>query len=284
MKVLSFDIGIINLAFCVLDDAKKIHKWEVISLCNGTEIENTIDLIKQLDQRPEILDVDVVLLEYQPKMNPKMKVVAESVRSYLIFRGIIEKQRNFKLKNYSAKHKLKCYDGPLPPELEILPTMMADKTKSGLSKMYRIRKKQAIYHCEMLIEDKYKEFFANSKKKDDLADSYLQALSFFLYKEKDKGVVIPKQPTRKQMKYKKFSKSNLKYLLKQFIQKRKNFEQQFIQNAETNDEQTNNEQTNNENTALIDAWIEDKTILKNIVRLYGKDTDKVKETIKKELL
>ena len=264
MKILSFDIGIVNLAFCVLDYQKKIHKWENISLCNKSEIENTIDLITKLDQRPEILDVDLVLLEYQPRMNPKMRVMSESVRSYLIFRGIIDKKKKFKLKNYSAKHKLKCYQGDLPSEITITPEMLADKTKSGLSKLYRIRKKQAIYQCEMLIDEEYKDFFTKSKKKDDLADSYLQALSYIMFKQE----TLPKPPTRKQMKYKKFSKNNLRYLLQQF------------QNESTQNESTQNESTQNESTqnaednvreSIVLKWLEDKYISKNVKRLYGEN-------------
>ena len=90
---------------------KKIHYWNNLSLCNGTEIENTIDLIHKLDKYPEILDVDIVLLEKQPKMNPKMRIMAEAVRSYLIFRGLIDNPKKFKMFNYSPKHKLNCWDG-----------------------------------------------------------------------------------------------------------------------------------------------------------------------------
>ena len=57
MKILSFDIGIVNLAYCVVDDEKRIHHWENIALCNGTEIENTMDLIRKMDERPEVLDL-----------------------------------------------------------------------------------------------------------------------------------------------------------------------------------------------------------------------------------
>ena len=37
MKILSFDIGIKNLAFCLLDD-KKIYSWETINLITNDKI------------------------------------------------------------------------------------------------------------------------------------------------------------------------------------------------------------------------------------------------------
>lgn len=269
MKILSFDIGIINLAYCILDTDKNIHAWENITLCNGTEIENTVDLARKLDERPEILDVELVLLEYQPKMNPKMKVMAESVRSYLIFRGKIDRDLPFKIKNYSPKHKLKCWDGDLPEELIASSDMLYDKSKSGNSKMYRLRKKQAVYQCKMLVSEyedkKWLDFFELEKKKDDLADCYLQALSYILYESsKKQGLIVARKPTKKQVKYNKYSKSNLKFLLNEHLEKGI---KKFI-DCDTDCD-------------IVD-WIKSKTILKSVKRLYGVDFDV--EEIKKELL
>jgi hypothetical protein len=249
MKILSFDIGIINLAYCVLDSDKKIHHWRVIELCNRSEIENTMDLIKKLDNHPEILDVDMVLLELQPRMNPKMRVMAEAVRSYLIFRGLVDGGRKFKMKNYSPKHKLSCWEGNLPDNLIPSRELLMDKTKSSLGKMYRLRKKQGIYQCGVLIQDQetsIRDIFYSAKKKDDLADCYLQGLSWLLFE--DSKQVTARKPSGKQLKYKKYSKNNLKYLLGKHLD--------MLQSDQNLDD------------AILD-WMRDTWIDRNLKNIYG---------------
>lgn len=210
--VLSFDIGIVNMAYCVLDgDTNKIVKWEVFSLCNSSDIENTRDLIIQLDKRPDIFDhVSVVLLEKQPKVNPKMRSMASALRMYLTIRGMVDKSLNFLIIDYSPKHKLRCWDGPVPK--------IDDKSD------YRRRKKLALFQCEKLLDTQEPEiveiFNKSQKKKDDLADCYLQGLSWLMFNTNEEPeVVIKRKPTSKQLRYSKYSKSNIKYLIDEFLRK-----------------------------------------------------------------
>ena len=76
-----------------------------------------------------------------------------------------------KVEFISPMNKLKVYDGP---KIEL-------KVKSK----YTIRKKSAIIHCKYFLKDnkKYLEIFNSNKKKDDLADSFLQAL-YYIKKNK----------------------------------------------------------------------------------------------------
>lgn len=266
MRVLSFDVGIVNMSYCLLVSGPtiKIEKWSVFSLCNGTELDNSIDLFRKLDLVPDILDVDVVLIEKQLSVNPKMRVMADSIRSYLIFRGLFDKQKKFKIINYSSKYKLNCFDGQIPDNLVPSEEHIIDKTQSGKSKMYRFRKKQAIFHCSQLIKDQEPwvlELFNTSKKADDLSDSMLQGMSYIMYdantKKKDNTPIIKRQPTKKQTKYKKYSKNNMKYLL-----------MKYLNNKPFDD-------------AVFDEWLNLKDIKKNILSLYGFEHDK--SIIKKEL-
>ena len=68
-------------------------------------------------------------------------------------------------------NKLKVYDGP----------KIVLKVKSK----YTIRKKSAIIHSQYFLDGNKKqlEFFNSNKKKDDLADSFLQAL-YYIKKNK----------------------------------------------------------------------------------------------------
>jgi len=180
MKILSFDVGIVNLAYCILDsDTYKIIKWEVISLQNQQDHAKLyVDLITNLDIRKEfLLDVHTVLIEKQPSFNPKMRIISGCIQTYFFIRGIvdvIDESKKIKvIKFYSPKHKLKCYTSSEPLKI----------TESGSK--YSKTKKLGILICEKkLIE--YNEpieiisIFKNSKKKDDLSDCYLQALTYIL--------------------------------------------------------------------------------------------------------
>tara|TARA_B110000211_G_C13993157_1_gene514961 strand:+ start:125 stop:1060 length:936 start_codon:yes stop_codon:yes gene_type:complete len=255
MIVLSFDVGIVNMSYCKLDsDTKTILKWEVFSLVNSTDVENTKDIVRQLDKRGSVLEnVDVVLIEKQPKINPKMKAIASALRGYLVVRGLVDKQFNFAIIDYSPVHKLKCWDGPIP-----IIDVKSDH--------YR-RKKLAIFQCEKLIcdqSDETKELYKNAQnKKDDLADCYLQALSYVMFDDMRHGKVtdiIQRRPTKKQMKFSKFSKSNMKYFVQEFLKERH-------QEAPTPESVSLD--------TLIDIFFEENPKLtKNVKRIYGTEIDK----------
>ena len=122
MKILSFDVGIINLAYCIISDEKIIH-WEIITLTDGNEklkfnakinssgiADLYINLIKQLDLRPHLLDVDIVLIEKQPSFNPKMRIIAGCLQTYFYIRGVVDRLENKinSVEFFSPKNKLKC--------------------------------------------------------------------------------------------------------------------------------------------------------------------------------
>lgn len=307
MILASFDIGIVNMAYCILD-GERIVKWEIISLCNGTEIQNTVDLVKKLDERPEILDADVILLERQLSINPKMRVMAEAVRGYLIIRGLVDKTKAFKMINYSSKHKLNCYNGAMPSNLIPDEDHLMDTTVSGKSKMYRFRKKQSVYHCEKLIEkqDQWaRDLFKGSKKKDDLADAYLQGLSYIMYEDnkanatpnakanatpnanssKDANpnadvAIIKRRPTKKQTKYNKYSKNNLKWLFAKHLgDSHEVFTEGHLEDI-SNESNESNESKDPSNDISKDLskdkklrdWSKTKAIHKSVLALYGLDS------------
>jgi hypothetical protein len=255
MKILSLDVGIINLAFCILDSDFNIHNWEVITLCNKTEVENTRDMIIQFDSKPFLLDSDLILVEKQPRCNPKMKVMAEAIRTYFIIRSY-DKGKKIPIINYSPRHKLNCYEGETP--------------------VYNVgeylkRKKISVFHCEKLIENQSPEikaiFLQNRKKKDDLADCYLQAYSYIKFK----NTIIPRCPTKKQIKFSKYSKPNLKYLLKEELKKH----QIPTETTETPTDPLDLDPLD----LVIKNWLEQKEISKSYKRLYRGDFEKLKKEL-----
>jgi hypothetical protein len=83
-----------------------------------------------------------------------------------------------KIVSYSPKYKLKCYT-PLEDDPPIVL-----KCKEG----YYKRKKLSVEHCRRMLprnNQKWIALFEKNKKKDDMSDTFLQALSYMMYEPKD---------------------------------------------------------------------------------------------------
>ena len=221
MKVLSFDVGIVNLAYCILDsETNNIMYWEIIELtkkgntftahiASSGIAELYLTLINELDKRPLLCDVDIVLIEKQPSFNPKMRIIAGCLQTYFYIRGVVDKPTN-KIRSvefFSPKNKLKCYTGP---ELDI-----SSKNGKIVKGKYAQTKKMGVAIAKSMLEE-YSEthfisFFENSKKKDDLSDCYLQALTYVMFKQQRNG------KERQIAKPEKVTKAVLKKQLKEFL-------------------------------------------------------------------
>ena len=194
MKIVSFDVGIVNLAYCIIETIPepKILHWEVIEIAKkGNNFSAHIStsgiselylaLITQLDQRPHLLDTDIVLIEKQPSFNPKMRIVAGCLQTYFYIRGVVDKSVN-KIRSvefFSPKHKLKCYTGP---ELDI--TSKNGKLVKG---KYAQTKKMGVAIARAKLDEyteapEFIKLFESSRKRDDLSDCYLQALTYISFK------------------------------------------------------------------------------------------------------
>ena len=186
-RYLSFDIGIKNLAYCLLevDDSTeyrsiKILEWGVMDLAQGQKVKELslmtihsrmIEALNDCDFLNSNADIDTAILENQPcLMNPTMKSVQMLLFASLWMRkedGVIDIG---KMAMFSARNKLEAYDGP---EID----MSHIKTK------YTRTKKLSVAYTKYMLEQSeqstdMKELFENSKKKDDLADAYLQGLTY----------------------------------------------------------------------------------------------------------
>ena len=207
MKILSFDVGIINLAYCIFDSTNcKIIEWEVITLNVTTNVNNLyINLINQLDLRKYLLNVDTVLIEKQPSLNPKMRIIAGCLQTYFFIRGVIDLKTIHAVEFFSPKNKLKCYTGP---ELVV----------TGKGKYSQTKKMGVLIARSKLNEFSesmdFKDLFEKSKKKDDLADCYIQAVTWCSFK-KILHYISPgtSQESVELLKSKVVIKKNLKELL-----------------------------------------------------------------------
>jgi hypothetical protein len=194
--ILSIDVGIRNLAMCLLDERRhRIVQWDVSGIPPQHEDGVYVSLRKHLDERPWTLDADVVLIEKQPDRNKKMVSVMHFLHAYFVIKNPIAQTIL-----YDARHKIPDVAGP------------------GRSQ-YLKRKKTAIERCKEFIHtgDTNADWiptFDASKKKDDLADTVMQALS---YRPSTTIAIakklIPRKPNENQ-KRTKYSKSNLVWLYK----------------------------------------------------------------------
>ena len=186
--ILSFDIGIKNLAYCILDkdeDNKlSIIKWDIIKLlednekCKGFPLDElTKRLYKQLNSHFYSYNITKVLLENQPVLkNPVMKSVQMIVFSFFQYQAILLAREINTIKLVNASNKLKV--GKTFTEINNNEDIIKIKSK------YTRNKKFAIEYTYKILEDRIEDFetlteyFRENKKRDDLADAFLQGMYY----------------------------------------------------------------------------------------------------------
>ena len=215
-SILSFDVGIRNLAYCHIQN-NTIKRWGVLDLgvkMNSSTEAMTKALVTTLDNNKGEFDgATKVVIEKQPARNPKMRYIEGMICAYFYIKGVQQGDVNH-VQAYSPKYKL------------------GKNTHRGLSN-YSERKKLGVRRCKMYLEKttdvnrSMMTLFDKSKKKDDLSDSLLQALSYMNHplfdelQEPEKEQTIEtifndtraRKPTDKQQRTKKYSRANIKYII-----------------------------------------------------------------------
>jgi len=199
--ILSIDVGIRNLAMCLLNETNNlVEEWDVSGVPPEHKDGIYVSLRKHLDERPWVLAADTILIEKQPDRNKKMISVMHFLHAYFII-----KCPKAETIIYDARHKIPDVSGP------------------GKSQ-YLKRKKVSIERCEEFIRSgpvnmHWLDTFLKSKKKDDLADTVMQALSFVNRVEVKAATAKPKKSTKlvarkpnENQKRTKYSKSNLAWI------------------------------------------------------------------------
>ena len=212
MDYLSFDVGIKNLAYCCLTEDKNIKQWGIINMntnpicdvklrkkcekqatyevrndnnvkfcCSAhskrfkkkKKLNNNKDILKLSQicisklKELDISNVKCVLIENQPALkNPIMKSIQMIIYTYFVIEGVMNDKSSIEdIYMVNARNKLKVYKGP--------------KIECNKKDKYAINKFLSIAYTEIMIEkdeDNFKKIFNESKKKDDLADAYLQGI------------------------------------------------------------------------------------------------------------
>ena len=197
VQLLSFDIGIKNMAYCfvkVCDNGNENgngKKEIVFKNLNKTDlnlskkaniqniIENTIEFLDNLINHELSIDIDdklIVLIECQ--MTSVMRTIQTTINTYF---KMLNRYESYQIEtNYvSPKHKLNIIN------------KYQDKVASN---SYKQNKIDAIYFCQYLLENTYKDIDINShannekkfidiynglKKKDDISDAFLMVIYYY---------------------------------------------------------------------------------------------------------
>lgn len=195
---ISFDIGIKNLAMCILEKTEdEIHvlDWRIISLAEKKKDIKGIDdiaerIYMELDNVVGFLkgkgieSIDYVLIENQPSnLNGMMKSIQYIIYCYFSLLKYWDKiVENVVLVNAGLKTKTHDYK----PDVQVKMNKMDETTKSAKNAKgfrndkYKLNKQTSIEICKNYIKDDETlcDIFDNNKKKDDLCDACLQAVAY----------------------------------------------------------------------------------------------------------
>lgn len=209
--ILSFDVGIKNLSFCLLKKRIgvfpiEVLDWDVIDLSQNGNVdikdsESVVaSLLMALESRFDTSSVhlDYVVIENQPaQKNPSMKTIQVALFTYFVMRkckggssegdngkSVVSRKPTIRL--YSATNKLKPSSLLTKTELD---TLSKEPVCANATAKYAHRKKLSVEAAKYLVEQKRDvlvmgedvglcDRFQQSKKKDDMADSLLQAIHF----------------------------------------------------------------------------------------------------------
>ena len=174
--VLSFDIGIKNLAYCLMNiDNWEILEWDIKDISNGgkdnnvdTLADNIIEFLDDLLLRNDSVAQLDILIENQPVLKaPKMKTIQLIIYSY------------FKIMNNHGMRESK----PMFVSAGKKNTYMKSNGYTLIPKNYKSNKETSIKmitdYLRNIKKEKELEKLNSYKKKDDIADSLIQILAFY---------------------------------------------------------------------------------------------------------
>jgi len=198
--ILSFDIGIYNLAFANVSISNNdiqqspdttqaqlapidkslhtvINDWGILCLKSDTDSKKndlnilSKNLIALLYEKFSEVSYNTVLIENQPCMkNPTMKSIQMILYSYFVMQSYLE-GREIDIKFVSASNKLKV-------KYKTDVSNIKASSKYIQNKKYVVEYARNYLNLTQTYNNNWINIFEKEKKKDDLADAYCQALHF----------------------------------------------------------------------------------------------------------
>lgn len=159
MKIVSWDPGQKNLAYCILDSS--INPFVICGLkCETLAGTADADVRSFIEVRPFLTEgIDLCVIEEQPHKRKDMTRIMYSI--FFIYKYVF----GIEARLIKANHRYKIFGSVIIPKGK---------------KKYRERKKISATGAARIMESRPNcpgtAAFVQNKKKDDLADCYLQAL------------------------------------------------------------------------------------------------------------
>ena len=176
IQLISFDIGIKNMAYCYSicnnNDFKVMNINKIDLNSNKNNIQNIINnTIEFLDDIMTSLNIDInskIIILIECQMTSIMRTIQTCINTYF---KVISKHQNIDIDTIyvSAKHKLKIMD--IYPDI-----IVNDK--------YKQNKLDSIFYATHLLQTRFKDdnilsIINSFKKKDDLCDSFLMCIYYY---------------------------------------------------------------------------------------------------------
>lgn len=141
--------------------------------------DTRLKLVMELEKRKHLLEANVVVIENQPSFkNPRMKSISGIIYDYYMIRGMVDKEitkSNInRVKFMSPSNKIKlATDGETQAIVKLKNT--------DESKAYKMTKSLAVKYATEMAKHlpEWLAKFNSHKKKDDLADAFLQGAYYF---------------------------------------------------------------------------------------------------------
>jgi hypothetical protein len=167
--------------YCTTHKTKVIKKWDSdieLKKFNSAKVKNTsvidlkLNLVNKLDSLAQILQVDQVCIENQPAFkNPRMKAISDTLYTWFVIRGMVDKKIINKINFISPSNKLK---------IENKEDEINEEIKNSSNK-YKTIKKLSIEHCKEILKynQDYIKMIEQFPKQDDCCDTIMMAIYYF---------------------------------------------------------------------------------------------------------
>jgi len=162
-----------------IENDMKLTKIKKSNIKNLDFDDTRLKLVMELESRKHLLEANVVVIENQPSFkNPRMKSISGILYDYYMIRGMVDKKITnsniTKVKFMSPSNKIKlATDGETQ---ELVKLKATDESKA-----YKMTKSLAVKYATEMSKHlpEWLAKFNTHKKKDDLADAFLQGAYYF---------------------------------------------------------------------------------------------------------
>jgi len=202
IRVLSIDIGIINLSFCIMEFDIEQHEFELLHIEKTSigQVKQTCvvlasALIDFLDSSEVINEkpFDYIFIENQLSRAIKNTVLGYSCYSYFYTSSKLKEDGSV-VQFISPRNKFKAIDSFFHGILDKYETDHAKAVSRDLKKL-SIQISKDVF--EEFNVTKGLESMNKFKKKDDISDVFLQSFSLFLEQSKNSGNPIGRKSRRR---------------------------------------------------------------------------------------